>query len=150
MHRRQELSTTKGLTCITVKNNQQNVPLCLFLHQSFNFLPMIWQRREECNDKNSMRCKRYYSPLWKNQPCQVPTKDRWKINTRRDLTLSIDGCKVTHIGKCSLSSPHTLLGFQLTGTIQHLDCILMDGSACSRHRVSQENKKKMLNCDKKD
>lgn len=43
------------------------------------------------------------------------------------ITLSIDGCKVTHTGRCNLSC-HTLMGSKLTVTTQHLHHIVVDGS----------------------
>lgn len=43
------------------------------------------------------------------------------------IILSIDGCTVTHIGRCDLSCLHTLMGSKLTVTTQHLHHIV-DGS----------------------
>lgn len=69
------------------------------------------------------------------------------------ITLSIDGCKITHIGKSNLSCLHTLMGSKLTVTTEHLHHVAVDGSvkAPAQRTVGVRKKKtnKLLNCVRK-
>lgn len=63
------------------------------------------------------------------------------------ITLSIDGCKVTHIGKSNLSCLHTLMGSKFTVTTEHLHHVAVDGSVkAPAQRTVGVRKKKQTSC----
>lgn len=103
-------------------------PITSILTPGLISLLVIWQRREWCSDKKLMRCNTDYSLVWKNKPCQVPTRDRCVHLSIRVADHPLHRWLLTHIGRCNLSWLHTLASSKLTVTTQHLHHIVVDGS----------------------
>lgn len=67
-------------------------------------------------------------------------------STDGQITPSIDGCKVTHIGKSNLSCLHTLMGSKLTVTTEHLHHVAVDGSVEAPAQCTVGVRKKQTSC----